>query len=204
MFLRDIGKIGDESLFHAPTAIAIDRQQSHLYLLDSPRGVLFVLDLNGNVLKRVGTGRGHGLGRFAGASVPMDLSQPTAIASGADRIAVLDVGGSRIRVMNPQFEIVSEFTFRTDPTGERASDAGLAIDSAGYIYVSDTTASIVRVYDQKGQLKTWLGNTGNNVAEFSGPSGLCIDSRGRIFVADTNKQRIQVFQSSRSASIGGE
>lgn len=53
-FLRYIGKCGDESLFYSPTAIAIDRNSGILFLLDTPRHVLFVLDLAGNILKRIG------------------------------------------------------------------------------------------------------------------------------------------------------
>lgn len=55
-FLRDIGNLGGgEGFFHYPTSIAIDRKAGHLYVLDSPR--LFMLDLQGKFLMRIGRSR---------------------------------------------------------------------------------------------------------------------------------------------------
>ena len=37
-----------------PQGIAIDRKAGRLYLVDSPRNLVFMLDLTGKVLKRLG------------------------------------------------------------------------------------------------------------------------------------------------------
>ena len=193
-FLRNIGKIGDESLFHGPTAIAIDRAAGHMYLLDTPRGMLFVLDLQGNVLHRVGKTRGQGIGRFGGFATAMDLDEPSAIALGQDRVAVLDYAGSRIRVMNLAFDTLAEFNIRPVTGREAKAEIALGFDSTHNLYVSNAYDSSVRIYNQGGHLVNSFGHTGTGIGEFSQPSGLWIDAADHVYVADTNNRRIQVFQ----------
>jgi sugar lactone lactonase YvrE len=194
-FLRELGRLGDETLFHAPTGIAIDRQNGRLYLLDTPRSAFFVLDLQGNILRRIGKGRGFGIGRYAGITIPVDLDEPSEIALGYGRLAVLDSAGSRIRIMNLQCEVLEEFNIR-HRTGRRetAGEIGLGLDSAGNVYVSDAAESVIRVYDQHGHLRTSLGRPGSGAGEFSAPSGLWIDAAGRIYIADANNSRVEIFQ----------
>ena len=81
-FLRYIGKRGDESLFHYPTAIAIDRGSGRLFLLDSPRHLLLVLDLEGNILKRVGRPRPHAIGKAKARPFPWTSTIPPRSRSG--------------------------------------------------------------------------------------------------------------------------
>lgn len=203
-FLREIGKIEDESLFHSPTGIAIDRKQGHLYLLDTPRDVLFVLDLNGNVLQRVGRGRGQPIGKYASAVIPLDLHQPTEIALGSDKLVVLDATGSRIRIMDLQYNVLGQFSIRTLTGRETAAAIGLGIDSVGNLYVSNVGESSVRTYDQGGHLRSSFGQMGYGAGEFYSPTGLWIDSTDRIYVADTNNHRVQVFQLTPSPPAVGE
>ncbi|MGC2109053.1 MAG: hypothetical protein WA655_06015 [Candidatus Korobacteraceae bacterium] len=53
-FLRYIGNLHGENIYQRPTGIAINRPAGHLYLADTARNLIFMLDLKGNVLKRVG------------------------------------------------------------------------------------------------------------------------------------------------------
>lgn len=193
-YVREIGNIGNESVFHAPTAIAIDRQSKRLYVLDTPRNVLFMLDLQGNILRRLGKLRGHSLGRHATITTPMDLDGPTEIAVGNGRLAVLDAAGTRIRIMNLECDVLREFNIRIRTGSETAGPVGLGMDSTGDIYVSSAAESVVRVYDLNGHFKSSLGHPGSAAGEFSGPSGLWIDIIDRIYIADTNNSRVQIFQ----------
>lgn len=199
-FLRDIGKLGNETLFHAPTGIAIDRKNARLYLLDTPRGVLFMADLAGNILKRVGKGRGHAIGRQAGDAIPLDLNQPTEIALANDRLVMVDSKSSRIRIMDLQCNVLGQFSIRSISGGEPAPEVGLAMDSAGNIYVSNLFESNVRIYDQNGHLSGTFGHAGCMAGEFNVPSGLWIDT-DRIYIADTNNRRVQMFQLTPSSPI---
>ncbi len=193
-FLHDIGKIGDETLFHSPTAIAVDRKNGRLYVLDTPRDVLFITDLEGNILKRFGKGRGSPIGRYVHAVIPMDLNTPTEIALGNNKLAVLDSNSSRIRILDLQCNVLGQFNIRDLPGLEPPDAAGLGWDSTGNLYVSDASGSIIQRYDQGGHLISSFGRFGYGSGEFDAPSGLWIDATNRMYVADTNNRRVQMFQ----------
>ncbi|HTT41381.1 MAG TPA: choice-of-anchor D domain-containing protein [Burkholderiales bacterium] len=68
---------------------------------------------------------------------------------------------------------------------------GIAVDSAGRIYVADTYNSrIVRIDDMNGTNWTSFGAYGADVGQFNDPSGISIDPAGRIYVMDTGNNRL--------------
>jgi DNA-binding beta-propeller fold protein YncE len=198
-FLRYIGKRGDETLFHYPTAMAIDRNSGRLFLLDSSRHLLFVLDLEGNVLKRFGRRSANAIGRFNGDTIPLDLDYPTEIAVGNNQLVVVDSGNSRIHIMDLQCQPLAQFSIPAVPGPPRIDEVGLSVDLAGRIYVSSTRDSHIRVYGRDGSLLGSFGQTGVEIGEFDAPAGLWIDGTNRLYVADTKNGRVQVFQLSHNS-----
>jgi DNA-binding beta-propeller fold protein YncE len=198
-FLRYIGKRGNESLFHYPTAIAIDRNSGRLYLLDPPRHLLIVLDLEGNILKRIGRPRPHAIGRVMGESIPMDLDYPSEIAIGNNELVVVDSGNSRIHVMDLQCKPATQFSIRAIPSPPNIDEVGIGMDLTGNIYVSSIVDSHVRIYGRDGTLLGSFGRNGMEVGEFNSPAGLFVDGENRLYVADTNNGRVQVFQLSHKS-----
>ena len=68
---------------------------------------------------------------------------------------------------------------------------GVALDSAGRIYIADTyNARIVRIDDMNGTNWTTFGTYGSDVGQFNNPMGISIDSAGRIYVMDTGNSRL--------------
>ena len=92
-FLRYIGNFKGENEYESPQGIAIDRKARRLYLVDSPRNLVLVLDLTGKVLNRFGKYHdGTGVGVF---------DDPTDIAVGHNHIYVLDSSGTRVQIWTP-------------------------------------------------------------------------------------------------------
>jgi sugar lactone lactonase YvrE len=68
---------------------------------------------------------------------------------------------------------------------------GIALDSAGRIYIADTyNGRVVRIDDMNGTNWTSYGTWGSDVGQFMDLSGISIDSAGRIYVMDTGNSRL--------------
>ncbi|MCK5242318.1 SMP-30/gluconolactonase/LRE family protein [bacterium] len=67
---------------------------------------------------------------------------------------------------------------------------GVAVDNAGYVYVTDADNHCVRKYDADGDLiEDWVCN-----GHFDLPAGVAVDNAGKnIYVADLRNDRIQKF-----------
>ena len=185
-FLRYIGKIGNEGLFHSPTGLAIDRSARRIYLADSPRNVVFVLDLEGNIVDRIGRCRGH--------ESAIEFDAPTEVALSRERLVVLDAGGTRVQIFDLAGNLLRQLPTRIRATATPARENGLAIGPGGEIYVSNLDGSGVRVYDAEGRPLSSFGRAGMLLGEFLSPAGLWIDGHDRIYVADSGNRRVQVFQ----------
>jgi DNA-binding beta-propeller fold protein YncE len=181
-FVRYIGMFHGENVYERPTGIAIDRKASRLYLADTPRNLVFILDLQGNVLKRVGKDRnGNGSGEFV---------SPMQIALSDHGIVVLDTEGSRIQVLDLDGNRTGCFRVVTGV----GMDNGLNVDKDGNIYISYVAKSIIGIYAPDGMPMGTFGQSGSRIGEFLAPSGLWIDANNHIYVADTENARVQVFQ----------
>jgi DNA-binding beta-propeller fold protein YncE len=184
-FRHYLGKIKGEAYFERPEGIAVDGPNSRIYVADSARNSVFVLDLRGAVVGSFGD-KQHtaGTGEF---------SKPTSVVFAGGQLFILDSFGSRVQVLDGQGNLLRQV--RTPNDNHSPPDhAGLAIDSAGNLYVSDEVEGKVRVYSQAGKLLGAFGRPGSKTGEFSRPLGVWADARDRIYVADSNNRRIQVFQ----------
>lgn len=70
---------------------------------------------------------------------------------------------------------------------------GIARDArTGYVYVADTRAHDIKVFDDQGSLVELIGNRGDGRGAFNTPTHLAI-SNGELYVADTLNFRVHVF-----------
>jgi secreted PhoX family phosphatase len=74
---------------------------------------------------------------------------------------------------------------------------GLAVDSAGNVYVADYTNRCIRKITPEGVVTTFAGGTRGYVdgtgaaAKFAGPDGVAVDSAGNVYVTDNDNARIR-------------
>ena len=80
--------------------------------------------------------------------------------------------------------------------------SGVAVDSSGNLYISDTDNHVVRKVTSAGTITTYAGNyslgpggTGDLGlainAQLSSPTGLAVDAAGNLYIADTANSRIR-------------
>src|SRR5438094_275868 len=75
--------------------------------------------------------------------------------------------------------------------GQSYAAYGIAVDSAGRIYVADTyNARIFRIDDLNGTNWTSHGTEASDVGQFNHPSGISIDPAGKIYVMDTGNNQL--------------
>jgi len=185
-FIRYLGKVDDESLFDYPTGIAIDRRHAHIYLLDTSRNVMLLLDLHGNILKRVG--------RRSSDEVPVEFVSPSEITLNGDEVVVLDSAGSRLQVFDLDGKLLRQINTNSPMGPSKVPvEMGLGADAEGNIYLSNLRDSGVRVFTRDGRVLSSFGARGDSDGQFDLPTGLWVE-KDRLYVADTRNRRVEVFK----------
>jgi len=82
--------------------------------------------------------------------------------------------------------------FLTTP-GDFGAPQGVALDSDGNVYITDTLNDRVEIFDADGNFISTFGKAGDGPGTFARPKGIAIDSDGHIWVADEMEDRLQVF-----------
>jgi sugar lactone lactonase YvrE len=122
---------------------------------------------------------GGGGGSSGGNANPPAPATPLALFAGnLDGLGTVDGSGAAARFTSPQ---------------------SVAMDSAGNIYVADTSNNTIRKITPPGVVSTFAGSAGNSGstdgtgtdARFYNPSGVATDSADNVYVADTYNDTIR-------------
>jgi len=140
-------------------------------------------------------------------TTPVTFNQPTGICiDAAGNIYIADAGNHVIRKIDPAGNVTtfagSGSVGNTDGKGTAASfdtPAGIAIDAAGNLYVTDSRSGLIRVVSPAGVVTTLAGTayyTANDKGSglgvsFDQPYGIVVDSHGNLFVADAGGNQIR-------------
>ncbi len=180
-FIRYIGNFKSEGLFQRPESIAVDRATGRIFLVDTSRGFVIILDLSGKILAQVGK-RGGGDG-------PAEFRQPTEVAIYKNEVFVLDKQNARIQVLDAEGRFQRQFTLKGSATSEVQ---GMAFDAQGRLLT--VALGWIEAFDRDGNLLFRLGHNGDQPGEFRWPQGICTDEKNRAYVLDSGNRRVQVFQ----------
>ena len=197
-------------------------------------GNLYIADSYNNAIRKVAAGigiistiAGNGLAGYSGdggAAASAELNHPTWLAiDSAGNLYIADSGNSVIREIAAGNGIISTIagggTVWTIGTGVPATSAafpgvtGMALDSAGNIYISASYA-VLKVTASTGIVTTFAGTDGEGYAgdggpatsaEFCEPAGLALDGAGNLYIADTYNSLIRKVnaQTSVITSVAG-
>ena len=179
-FRRYIGNRTGERLFERPSGIAIDPASQHIYVADPPRNTVIILNIEGKVVGKLGTGNaGSGPGEFLA---------PADVVVHNRELFILDSLNYRIQI----FDLAGNFRTTIHPESMQAAQS-LFVDSQNRIYL-DGPQDSMQVFDQDGHLVFQFGDSGSHYGQFKDPAGIWIDRQNRIYVADTGNHRVQSFE----------
>jgi sugar lactone lactonase YvrE len=194
---------GSIAQFRNPSAVTID-----------PAGNVFVADTFNNRIRmvtpagEVSTLAGNSAqGSTDGTGSAASFKRPQGIAAdGTGNVYVADTNSSTIRKITSLGE-VSTFAGTADAVGSAdglataarfSRPTGLALDSAGNLYVSDGSHTIRKITPQ-GEVSTFAGlalsfgatDGAGAAARFSSPAGIAVDSADNVYVADSGNHSVR-------------
>jgi tripartite motif-containing protein 71 len=111
----------------------------------------------------------------------------------------VDAWNQRIQKFSPDGKFLLALGGRGGPWGYDEADGkfifpyGVAVDSRGYIYVSDFNNHRLQMFDAKGEFVMKWGTKGRQDGQVNKPAGLAMDSQDRLYLADFGNSRIQRF-----------
>jgi trimeric autotransporter adhesin len=200
-------------------------------------GNVYVADLSNNVVIQFFPGgqmtvvAGNGIQGFSGDGGPAtsaSLNQPAGVAvDAAGNLYIADFNNNRIRKVSlssgPGAGTITTIagngvkTFYGDhgpaTSASLSGPTGVALDSAGNLYIADTYNERVReVSVSGGTITTIAGNGGTG---FSGdgaatseslyfPAAVAVDSNGNVYIADAGNNRIREVSSGTMNTVAGD
>ena len=210
---RGCGFGGDDksatvAMLNHPIGIAID-SAGNLYIADEGNNRIRKITTSGKISTIAGDGIA-GFGGDGGLATAAKLNSPSGIAiDSAGNLYIADTDNNRIRKITASGKISTiagngtagfggDLGFAT--SAKLQNPSGIAVDSAGTLYIADKANNRIRKVITTGIINTIAGN---GTAGFSGdggiataaqlqmPSGVAIDFAGNLYIADAANARIR-------------
>jgi uncharacterized protein (TIGR03437 family) len=202
-----------------PTGVAVDAS-GNLYIADSLNNRIRLAKAGGNISTFAGNG-GYSYSGDGGPATSAQLNAPHGVAADtAGNFYIADSGNNVVRKVSANGTITTlagNGTAGFGGDGGAAASAqlsapqGVAVDSAGNVYIADTGNS--RVREVSGGTITTVA--GNGTAGFGGdggaatgaklysPVGLALDAKGNLYIADTNNSAVRKVSGGNISTVAG-
>jgi sugar lactone lactonase YvrE len=200
---------GREVRFGSIRGLAADAE-GNVVIADAGYHSVRKLSRDGAVTTVAGT-RSLPVGHADGDAAQARFNSPAGLAlDGQGNVYIADTGNQVIRKLTPAGLVTTVAgspgaSGNVDGNGSAArfsAPTGIALDSAGNIYVSDQGTHCIRKINAAGDVVTLAGGTGvpsgsgsidgsGRNARFYSPGGISVDESGNIYVADTRNNTIR-------------
>jgi sugar lactone lactonase YvrE len=194
-----------------PDGVALD-SAGNIYVADSGNGVIRKILASNGLITTIAGNETTVYSGDGGLATSAGFGGINGIAlDGANNLYIAD-GSGRIREVEASTGIITTVAGNGDwgysgdggpATGAEIADEGVAIDSAGNIYISDGGEAIREVSGSPAFITTVAGSgfygyygdgLSATVAEIDGPMGIAFDGTGDLYIADSSNYRIREVQ----------
>jgi sugar lactone lactonase YvrE len=194
--MGNLNGTGTQASFKYPTGIAVDAS-GNLYVADQSNHLIRKITSAGVVSTFAGSGVA---GNTNSTGLLASFNNPTGIAVDAQgNVYVADMSNHLIRKITSAGVVstlagngVSSNLNGTGTAAGFSSPYGIAVDSLGNVYVSETGNQSIRKITSAGVVTTLAGsgssgstNGVGSAASFYNPAGLAVDGSGNVYVADS-------------------
>ncbi|HZT29992.1 MAG TPA: hypothetical protein VFA33_08925 [Bryobacteraceae bacterium] len=208
------------------SGVAVD-SAGNVYIADSGHNRIRKIGTDGTINTFAGPGSTNGILGDNGPALSATLASPADVAvDPAGNVYIADTGNSRVRRVAPDGTITtvagngksSDSTGFTGDGGQATAavigePAGVAVDSAGNLFIADRLHSTVRKVTPDGIIGTvaggrpqvYSGDGGpGNLAGLYFPVKLATDRAGNLYIADQQNNRIRlVTPDGRIVTVAG-
>jgi sugar lactone lactonase YvrE len=197
---------------NTPDGVAVD-SAGNLYIADAVNNVIRkVTAATGTITTVAGAAGQGGFGGDGGPATSALLGQPEGVAvDSAGNLYIGDTNNQRIRFVSAATgqitTIAGNGTVGFSGDGGTATSAelsfpdGVAVNSAGNLYIADSLNNVIRLVSAgTGTITTIAGNSTAGFsgdggvptsAELNAPDGVAVDSGGNLYITDSGNNRIR-------------
>ena len=176
-------QIKSEGKLVRPVDVLVGTKAKEIYVTGNNNHKVMVLSEDGK-LKREWGGSGQDTG---------DFRYPGTIAFLQDeRVAVVDILNTRIQIFEQSGDFSIEIGEWGVLPGQLFRPKGVAVDSKGYLYVSDSYMNIIQVFSDIGQFVHLL-KISDMTRTMETPAGIAISNDQHLYVAEMLQNKISVF-----------
>ena len=202
----DVGGAGSAARFSSPVGVAVD-SAGNVYAADTYNSTIRKVTAWGVVTTLAGLAGTEGSADGTGSAARFGMPRGVAV-DGAGNVYVADSGNCTIRKVTAA-GVVTTLAGLAGPGGWQdgtggaarfSNPGGVAVDSAGNVYVADKGNNSIRKVTAAGVVTTLAGSAEDfygsvdgtgSAARFNYPCGVVVDSAGNVYVADSGNCTIR-------------
>ncbi len=172
-----------------PTDVAVNRRGTEAFVVDNENHCVFKYDLT--TLKLVDVFGKAGIER-------MEFRYPFLISGYKDKyLYIVDVINTRVQEITNDGKFVRFIGDWGVEKGQFFRPKGVAVDSSGRVYVSDSYMGVIQVFDE-GVFHSVVGDgEKGELWRYNSPVGIFVDHVDRLYVVEMFAERVSVFKINR-------
>lgn len=184
-FVREISMLHDSQKPADPTDVVVNGPGTQLFVADNENHYVLKYDLTNDKL----------LGKFGKPGLErLEFRYPFLLSCYQDRyLYVVDVINTRVQEITAEGKFVRFIGDWGVEKGHFFRPKGVAIDSSGKVFVSDSYLGVIQVFIE-GVFHSVVGNSRQGkLWRFKTPTGIFIDTNNYLYVVEMALDRVSVY-----------